>query len=346
MMLTPRKRVMKVLRNEAVDQVPFTVYECFNKPCTGERRLREKGMCVVWRTSSYRTWYKDTAIKSIQYRENGQDLIRTEYHTPKGLLTKCEAAAPDTTWILEYPFKTPDDYPALRSLFADIQVEASYDAAAALAANLGEDYLVRDCLPLEPLQGLISGGSMAPQVFATEWYDNRDELLELYKLSVKLNERCYELIAKGPLETVNYGGNVVPQMIGPQVFKDYYLPHYEAACDILHRAGKLVGSHYDADNTPFMDILAQTPLDYIEAYDPGISPGLETALRIIKDKTIWINWPSCWHLLSDHEAIEKTRALVRTAAQDPRLIIGVTEDMPVDRRQSLFNCIMEGILTA
>jgi hypothetical protein len=337
---------MNVLKGEETDRVPFTAYECFVKPCTQERLLREQGMCVVWRTSSYHLWYKDVDIKRIHYTENGRDLIRTEFHTPKGLLTKLEAAAHDTSWILEYPFKSPEDYAALKALFASRQLEAAYDSAAALTAQLGEDYLVRDCLPLEPLQGLISGGFIDPQVFAMEWYDNRDELLELYALSVKLNERCYDLIAKGPLETVNYGGNVVPQMIGPQVFREYYMPHYEAACDILHRAGKLVGCHYDADNTPFMDLLAQTPLDYIEAYDPGISPDLDTALELIKGKIIWINWPSGWHLLPDGEVVDRTRSLVRTAARDPRLIIGVTEDMPPERWQDLFRCILEGTITA
>jgi hypothetical protein len=344
-MLTPQKRVMNVLHGGTVDRVPFTAYECFVKPCTQERLLREQGMCVVWRTSSYRSWHKDVDIKSTHYTENGKNLIRTEFHTPKGLLTKLEARAPDTTWILEYPFKSADDYPALKALFASLHVEADYDSAAALVNRLGEDYLVRDCLPLEPLQGLISGGFFDPQVFATEWYDNRDELLELYDFSVKLNERCYEIIAGGPLETVNYGGNVVPQMIGPQVFKEYYMPHYEAACLILHRAGKLVGCHYDADNTPFMELLAQTPLDYIEAYDPGISPPLDKALDSIRGKTIWINWPSGWHLLPDDEVTERTRELVRTAAKDPRLIIGVTEDMPPNRWQTLFRCILEGTMS-
>jgi hypothetical protein len=158
-----------------------------------------------------------------------------------------------------------------------------------------------------------------------------------------LNEICADLIAKGPLETANYGGNVVPSMVGPQVFKDYYMPNYEAACDILHSAGKLVGSHYDADNTLFMDLIAQTPLDYIEAYDPGFSPSLDKALEIIKGKTIWINWPSVWHILPDNEAIEKTRRLVSTAAKDPRVIIGITEDMPEGRWLGLFSCILEGI---
>ena len=289
--LTPRQRVMNVLRGEPVDMVPFTVYEHFVKPCTQERILREQGMCVVWRTTSYRKYYKDVEIKSVHYQEpgTGRQMVRTEYQTARGVLTELRAEMTDTWWIVEYPFKSPDDYPALRALFESVRVEPAYEAAAAAERDLGEDYFVRDAIPREPLQGLISGGFLNPQEFALQWYDNRDELLALFDLSVKINEQCYDLIANGPLETANYGGNVTPQIIGPEVFRQYYMPHYEAAADILHRAGKLIGCHYDADNTPIMDDIAKTKLDYIEAYDPSCSPGLEEAFACFGDKALWIN---------------------------------------------------------
>jgi hypothetical protein len=132
-------------------------------------------------------------------------------------------------------------------------------------------------------------------------------------------------------------------MIGPAVFREYYMPHYQEACEILHAAGKIVGCHFDADNTPFMDLLSETPLDYIEAYDPGISPPLDKALDIIKGKTIWINWPSAWHLLPENEAEKRTRDLVSAAVSDPRLIIGITEDMPPGRWVALCQAILRGI---
>ncbi|MDR1565824.1 MAG: hypothetical protein LBS48_00895 [Treponema sp.] len=89
-MLTPRKRVMNILRGEKTGITPFTIYECFVKPCTAERFLREQGMCIVWRTSSYHIIMKNIEIKRIHYTEKGSDLIRTEYHTPRGLLTRLE----------------------------------------------------------------------------------------------------------------------------------------------------------------------------------------------------------------------------------------------------------------
>jgi len=342
---TPRERVMRVLRGEPVDKVPFTSYECFARPCTAERVLRERGMCVVWRTSSYKITRPGVDIRTIHYTDpaSGEPRVRTEYHTPEGLLTSLSRPAPNTTWALEYPFKSPDDYKALKALFRSARVEPAYEAAAALERDLGEDYLVRDGLPLEPLQGLISGPYFDPAVFGIEWMDHRDEILELYEISARLNEQCYELVANGPLQFSNYGGNVVPQIIGQKVFREMYMPHYAAAADALHAKGKLIGSHFDADNTPVMADLAATKLDYIEAYDPMCSPDVGEAFAAFGDKVLWINWPSAAHLLPMEGAREKTRDMVRQAkAANGRFIIGITEDVPPDRWQAVFAAIMDG----
>ena len=58
-------------------------------------------------------------------------------------------------------------------------------------------------------------------------------------------------------------------MIGPEAFRDYYLPHYNEAAEALHKTGTLIGTHLDADNTLIMELVARTSLDYIEAYRSG-----------------------------------------------------------------------------
>lgn len=345
MRLTPRQRVMRALRGEKTDQVPFSVYECFVPPSTAERILRSRGMCVVWRTRSYRIAYKGVNVREIRYEEGGRNLVRTEYTTPLGTLSRLEVLAENTAWTLEYPFQSPKDYPALHHLFSAMQAEPAWQEARQLQERLGEDYLVRDNLPLEPLQWLISGNWMDPQTFALEWMDNRDELLRLYEQAVRVNRQCYAIVAQGPLQTVNYGGNVVAQIIGPQVYRDYYMPHYQQAADVLHRADKLIGCHYDADNTLIMADIAATPLDYIEAYDPVISPGVPQALACFASKALWINWPSAWHLQVDLAA-RRTRSLVEQAKGNPRFLIGITEDTPPDTRPALLKAIQQGIRQA
>ena len=82
---------------------------------------------------------------------------------------------------------------------------------------------------------------------------------------------------------------MVPQMIDANTFREYYVPHYNEAAEILHKKGKLIGCHFDADNTPIMSAIAKTDLNYIETYDPGMSPSVSEALKMWPDKALWIH---------------------------------------------------------
>ena len=357
MKLTPRQRVMAALRGDVPDKTPFTVYSSFLRSRWGarndddaaadeaaERELRARGLCLVERTASYKTHRPNVGCRVTPYTDDrGRDMVRETYSTPHGDLHYVYEPAGFTTWHHEWLFKTPDDYKALLFLIRDTVVEPDYDAVAGLADELGEDYVVRDQLPLEPLQNLISSNYMSTETFCIQWMENRDEVLKLYDAFADLARRIYPIVARGPLEFCNYGGNVVPRIIGPHVFRDYYVPHYNEAAEVLHSAGKLIGTHLDADNTTIMDLVAQTRLDYIEAYDPGVGPSVAEARRAWPEKALWINYPSSWHLRSERGVYEGARQLIHEAGGGSGFLIGITEDLPPQRWRGNFRAIMDAI---
>jgi hypothetical protein len=340
-----RKRIMKALRGEDTRHVPFTTYSLFSELSTFERGMRELGMGYVCPTRSYDLVYKNAAVREIHYTKEGVSLIRTEYETPCGLLYTEQMPQPEyhTSWTKEHLFKGPDDYKALLWLVRDMKAVPQYGRASKLVSDLGEDFAVRDWILLEPLQNLISSVYMDAQTFAIEWYDHRDEILQLYDAFRELNRSIYPIIAQGPLEFVNYGGNVMPSLIGKENFKEYYVPNYDEAAEALHRAGKLLGTHLDDNNAPIMDEIAATALDYIEAYDPGISPPMPEAFTKLKGKALWINWPSAWHNETAEQAYKLTRELISQVPTGGRLIIAVTENMPPGRERELFPQILKAI---
>jgi len=341
---TPRERVMAALRGERPEAVPFTVYEEKLPRCVAERKLRERGLCLVRRVRSYRTFRPHVTWREERFEdEEGRALVRTVLSTPHGDLTTLEEPAGFTSWRHEHLFKSPDDYKALLFLIRDTVVEPAYDDVADLAEELGDDFVVRDNLPLEPLQNLISSDLMSMEDFGIQWMDNRDEMLKLFDALVEVARKIYPIVADGPLTFCNYGGNVVPTVTGPAVFRDYYLPHYEEAAEALHKKGKLLGTHLDADNTPIMDLVARTSLDYIDAYDPGMGPSVADARAAWPDKVLWINWPSAWHLRDEDGVRAGTRQLLREAAPGDRFLIGITEDVPEDRWRGNFRAILDAI---
>jgi hypothetical protein len=339
---SPRKRVMSALNGEIPDRIPFTVYECMIPQCTVERQLRDRGLCIVYRMQSYNITHPNVNVKSYHYTDDrGRNMIKTIYSTPVGELSTLTEPASFTSWTYEYMFKTPDDYKALLFMINDSIVKPAYEDAALKSERLGEDFIVRDQLPSEPLQILISH-YMGTEGFCMEWMDNRDEILKLYDALVCIARKTYPLVADGPLKFANLGGNVVPQVIGIETFKNYFVPHYNEAAEILHKKNKLIGCHFDADNTAIMDAIAATELDYIEAYDPGISPSISEARKVWPNKVLWLNWPSAWHLNTVKQVREDTIRLIKEASPGNGFIIGITEDVPEERWQQNYLAIMDG----
>jgi hypothetical protein len=341
---TPRERVMTALRGGAPDKTPFTIYSDLFPRCTAERELRDRGICLVERVPSYKTHQPNVSYSEDRYTdERGRHMVRATYRTPHGELSCAWEPAGFTDWRHEWLFKGPDDYETLLFLIRDTVVEPNYEAVARLPDDLGGDFVVRDQLPLEPLQNLISSNYMSTETFCTEWMDNRDEVLKLCDAFAEVARRIYPIVADGPLEFCNYGGNVVPTVTGPEIFREHYLPHYNEAAEVLHRKGKLIGTHLDADNTLIMDLVAQTDLDYIEAYDPGMGPSLAEARAAWPGKAVWINYPSAWHMRPTAGVYDGAAQLIREMAPGNGFIIGITEDVPEDRWRANYAAILDAI---
>lgn len=300
-------------------------------------------MCVVTRRDSYQRAYEGVRIYTqSEFTRDGNETIKTVYETEQGTLSTLSKRNSGSSWCVEHLFKTPDDYKALRCLVQSTRYIPQYQSAAQLIKRLGEDHIVRDLLPSEPLQRIILD-FMGTETFCYEWMDNRDEVLKLYDLLVEKNRQAYSIVAEGPMIFANYGGNVTPEIIGRDVFREYYAVHYNEAAEVLHKSGKLIGSHFDANNTTIMDDLAELDLDYIEAYDPGMSPPVSEARRVLGNKVLWINWPSAFQLDAPDAVQERTVDMIRQAGSGEGFVIGITEDVPADRWQQNFTAIMDGI---
>ena len=125
----------------------------------------------------------------------------------------------------------------------------------------------------------------------------------------------------------------------------YYVPNYQEAAEEMHRHGKLIGVHFDANCRLFADDIAKMNLDYVEAFTP--SPDTDMTLREAReawpDKVIWINYPSSVHLRSEEEVEEITVELCEAADPGNGFIIGITEDLPANREDGNYRAILDGI---
>ncbi|MDI6775346.1 MAG: uroporphyrinogen decarboxylase family protein [Verrucomicrobiota bacterium] len=351
--MTPRERVLAVLRGEPADKTPFTAYHGMIPQCAMERHLRNEGLCLVYRgVPAVRIERSHCPERIIYYTNpgNGRLQCRVEIETPAGMITIVKEPADFTTWVLEHMFKGPEDYKKLMAFTRDIVYVPNYDAYLKAEARTGGDMIFRGDAGDMPLHQIMIEW-MGVETFAVEWAERRDEVLALEKVMTgKLRER-FPLLADAPITHANFGGNEVPEVMGPPRYREHCLPLIQECAEVLHKKGKLLGSHMDGNNLAWKDQIAVSGMDYVEAFTPApdTDMSLADALEAWPGKALWINFPSSVHLASPDKIRRKTRELLDAAAADAkkrgrnRLIIGLTEDIPEDRWQASLQAISDEI---
>ncbi|MCL5072280.1 MAG: hypothetical protein M1308_15525, partial [Actinobacteria bacterium] len=237
-----------------------------------------------------------------------------------------------------------EDYKILNFMINDVNIESDNDNIIESLKFLGEDFFPRGSLGLEPLQALITGNYFTVEQFCMEWMENRDEILKLYNSMFELQRKIFKIASDSPLFYFCAGGNLIPEVISPDNYKKYYMPYYEEAAEIFHKKGKILGCHYDADLKIHKDLIASTPLDVIESFNPYPDTGItmSEARKIFKDKILWVNFPSSVHLKSKEEIARTTSKIIDDAGPEG-LIMGIIENVPQDRWQENFMTIMQTI---
>ena len=347
--MEPAERVEAVLKGELVDKVPFTVYECMIPQCTTERVLRNQGLCVINRHySCYTVKYPDCTSTTRQYEEKGKSFSQTVIKTPVGDITtlrEYQDSTSFTSWQKEFPFKSPEDYKPIKFWIENAEFSPDYDTFLKAKKLLGNDIFLRgNAGGYSPLQYIIYS-IMGVECFSIEWLERRDEIMKLYDALTAQRRKLYPILAKSPALAFNYGGNVSPEIVGKERFEKYILPHYDEVAEILHKNGKLLGVHFDANTKLLKEGIAKSKIDYIEAFTPfpDCDMSVAEAREAWPDKVLWINFPSSVHISSESTIEETTKKLLYEVSPGDRFIIGITEDVPENRWQKNFCIISQAI---
>lgn len=343
--MTVHERIDAALRHERPDKIPFTIYASKPPSLTALPALKARGMGLVERIGVYGMHFPNCPSTSTRYEEDGRQLVRTDIRTPHGDLHTIREPAGFTTWTHKHLFTDPDDFKAIAFYLNDAVIVPNYEHAYQLLKDLDPNTVVRASFGLEPLQHLISGGVFGTMNFCLQWMDNRDEMLKLYQIMVEKRRLTYPIVAQSPVGHANYGGNVVPEVVGLDAFQQYYVPNYQEAAEEMHRHGKLIGVHFDANCRLFADDIGRLDLDYVEAFTPAPDTDmtLAEARAAWPDKVLWINYPSSVHLRSEAEVEQITVELCEAAEPGDGFLIGITEDLPANREDGNYRAILDGI---
>ncbi len=344
--MTARERFTVALSGGMPDRVPMTIWNNKLPGGTLDEELLSLGVCIINKSSVWRRRL-DGVTMDHQYSDaaDGSTIRRTTYRTSGGDLHCTERLLPYTVWIEKYPFSGPEDYDALEAFIASRTYEPDFERFIADDRSAGEQSIARPMTIHSPMHELIYE-FMGIEKFSLEWAENRERLLRLCDVLKEDWRKRVELTVSSPARYAVIEGNTEIEVVGPERFMQFYFPHIEEACGILHRKGKFSGAHLDGKNKRLAPLIAKTSLDFIESFTPPPECDLTVAeaRQVWPGKALLLHFPSSLHLFGMATMRSHVLEILKQAAPGDRFAIGVSEDVPnrgIDTLLPLFRCIHE-----
>ena len=356
--MTRRERIMTASGKKRVDKLPF--FHIWRHCQIGwvERECRNRGMGMSWARPSYIVEMHGVEVSEQQLMVDGKKVYRRTYATPVGNIYLDERREPGSgewhglrswkdvqPWQTERLIKGPEDYEVLKYVVEHTEYVPDYFPIEQAKDWLGEDGLVTDFLPHQPMQMLMIDwiGSEGGRFFIH--HAKYPDLVEdLYRAIAKSREPMYEIAAKSPADIVWCGDNIDGVLVNPRLFEKYFMPEYEKMAKICHEHGKLLAVHMDGRVGVLKDLIAKTPIDIIEALHPppmGDLP-IGEALSLWKDKVIWMGFPGSVYVLGPEATKRHALNLLREVVPGDRLCIEMsTENLVSNENLLMLTSVLE-----
>ncbi len=327
--MTPKERIIAVLRNKPVDWLPFTIYDTLLPRGLNERLLRNIGVSLINKQILYESTCLDAKITRLEYKEKGICYVRDDIATPKGNVYQVFEKKNGSLWKKEFFIKSAEDYAVMEYFVKNTTYYPAYDRFHVSSENMGEDGLVAACSEATPMQKLMLYW-IGMERFSYDFYDMKERVLSLCDALEKKDKESWLLLASSPAEVIFLGDSISADMAGADRFARYYVPSYNRYVKLLGEAGKTVAVHMDGKLNGLKESIKESDVEVIEGFTPPPEGdiSLQEALRIWKRKIIWLNFPSSVFLASDGEVARYTMEMLGEGIPVNRVIFGITEDIP------------------
>jgi len=236
------------------------------------------------RIYDYNSCYKrieSPDVKVITKQINESD-TETEFITPVGKQTAISRKTPNSRAIIHVKREISSEEEMKVAIWRVENTTWEWDGVAYETllkkwGNIGAPTMYMPRINIQDLYINTMGTQQA--IYAV--YDWPDTVEAYFDALDRCHERLIEIINASPIQIINFGDNLHCGTLPPQLFKKYVLPSYRRRCDLLHKAGKFVHSHWDGDTKMLLPFAKETGLDGIEAITPV--PQGDVTLDEIKD---------------------------------------------------------------
>jgi uroporphyrinogen-III decarboxylase len=346
--MTDRERLHAIMDGRAPDRIPgiprmLIWYTARTKTGTLPERFRGMSLREVERALRLGTPAREgrvfregvEGVEMASYRVD-VDMVQ-EFRTPVGSVTSRVRHSEELARVgiqgmeVEHVIKGPDDYRVVEYMLEHTRYEACYDDYLRYEAEIGEDGVplvaAGDC-PFHHFLQKLAGY----QTGYYHLYDYPDKVGRLFGLMQERGREVWDIVVKSPARLFLHGVHFDSAMTSPPMFKKYITPYYLEFSDLLHRHGKVLCMHADADSRLILENIRESGFDMAETFttDPMVDCTLEEARAAWGNEVIiWGGVPSIIlePTFSEEEFEAYMKRVFRAVAPGDAFILGVADNV-------------------
>jgi uroporphyrinogen decarboxylase len=282
--MTERERLMKVLRGETPDRVPWFAdlghwfrsesgqqWDLFKiSNCTKEIADLHREVRAGWYVEVgclYEEYYDDNVVRE---RELAGDCAIERFITPLGEITMERKWCPVSfSWnITKLMVENLKDLEILLYAVERRKFLPRYENWDIMESTGGDIGLGFPSLGYSGLGSLMSY-YMGVQNTIYAIYENPGIVGKYIKTYNNKHLELVDLYCKSPASHIIFTDNLSGDVQPPDIFREYSFGHYKAIAEHLHKAGKTVSTHIDGMLDGIIGVVAETGIDVADACTPA-----------------------------------------------------------------------------
>lgn len=278
MSLTPKQRLLRAIKGEEIDYVPFSPFLAYyfdNLPSDVIQKgqlnfLEEMGADPLLRGfgCAFGSANEKCSITE-KIKGNKKYVTRT---TPKGnLYSEYTFVEQANTWFLtKHPVSTLEDLYTMKAFFEDIQIINQVDILNSFLDDIGERGLVLSLLGYE---GKSSFQSLIEHWIGTEnliymCADYPGEIEEVLNTMKKVSQKTVEYNALSKVSASISWEDSSTTNVSPELYRKYISPEISTWCNILNERGICYVQHACGHIKDLLNPIAEQGVSAIESLTP------------------------------------------------------------------------------
>lgn len=191
------------------------------------------------------------------------------WETPHGTLKRVDRTASDGSSInAQYMLQSQDDFKALEYIINHTYYEPDYSLIDWNLKTIGEMGVADVVIWRSPFGKMMQ--EYAGLVQLAYWMaDDAPRVLDLVTLQAEHDMHVIEMAARSKARVIIISDHADEALLNPHWYRQYCIPFYRQATDLLHRYNKLVSTHLDGNIKRLMPLLKETGFDLLDGTTPA-----------------------------------------------------------------------------